>query len=147
MAKFDLRPALSLPYDRPAFVRDVLRPVFGPDRLALFAADQPVTDLSAADRKLARSATQYATLTLDDGTAVRCLEVRLQPHVRPEQSRVGIQGLVRRLLLTGQAGLVSFVPAEAAAQPWRFTLVAKEAVLRDGAVAELATNADRKSVV
>ena len=143
--KLDLRPVLPLPYDRPGFIRDVLRPVFGPGRLTVFSADQSTGAMTAADQRLAISAVQYGELQLDDDTEVRCLEVRLQPKVRPEQNRVGIQALVRRLLTTGQAALVNFVPAtaEVGFRPWRFTLVAKDAVLRDGKVVEQTNNARR----
>jgi adenine-specific DNA-methyltransferase len=145
MSKLDFRPALALPYDRPGFVRDVLRPVFGAGRLRVLHEDQSTGDLTATDKRLAVSAVQYGELILDDGTEVRCLEVRLQPRVRPEQSRVGIQQLVRRLLTAGQAGLVSFVPApaDATAQPWRFTLVARDTVLSEGKIQEHTTHARR----
>ena len=106
--KLDLRPVLPLPYDRPGFIRDVLRPVFGPGRLTVYSTDQSTGVMTANDQRLALSAVQYGELRLDDGTDVRCLEVRLQPQVRPEQSRVGIQALVRRLLTVGQAALVNF---------------------------------------
>ncbi|MCC3158657.1 Eco57I restriction-modification methylase domain-containing protein [Hymenobacter sp. 15J16-1T3B] len=146
MSKLDFRTALARPYDRVSFVHDVLRPVFGGvGRLRVFSRDESAGTLTAADQRLVQTAVQYGELTLDDGTEVRCLEVRLQHQVRPEQSRIGIQQLVRRLLTAGQAALVNFVPAanEAGTQPWRLTLVARDTVLRDEQLQEHTTHARR----
>ncbi len=117
----------------------------------LSVGDSPTiaqTDLTPTEGRLLQSVERYADLTLDDGTNVRCFEIRLQPQVRIEQNRVGIQQYVRKLLTAGQAVLVNFVPTGANGQPdiqqpWRLTLVAKDTALVDGEIKDRPTNAKR----
>lgn len=145
--KLQLKTLLEQRYDRITFVREVLSSIFD-GRLTAYSPALSQTDLTATEQKLLQAVDHYADLTLDDGTEVRCFEIRLQPKVRIEQSRVGIQLYVRKLLTAGQAVLVNFVPTLAngqpdPAQPWRLTLVAKDTALIDGEIKERPTHAKR----
>ncbi len=145
--KLHLQTALNKPYDRIAFVQEVLSSVFD-GRLTAYSPALPQTNLTQTEQALLQSVAHYADLRLDDGTEVPCFEIRLQPQVRIEQSRVGIQQYVRKLLTAGQAILVNFVPTAANGQPdpnqpWRLTLVAKDTALIDGEIKDRPTHAKR----
>ena len=145
--KLQLQKILNQPYDRFAFVGEVLGSIFD-GRLTAYSPAIPQTNLTATEQRLLQSVEHYANLTLDDGTDLRCFEIRLQPQVRIEQSRVGIQQYVRKLLTAGQAVLINFVPTTSTGKadplhPWRLTLVAKDTALVDGEIKERPTNAKR----
>ena len=145
--RIQIQEVLSQTYDRYMFVDKVLGDVFD-GRLTAYSPGVPQTNLTETERQLLQSVEHYADLLLDDQTEVRCLEIRLQPQVRIEQSKVGIQQYVRKLLTAGQAVLISFVPTDAsgkpdANRPWRLTLVAKDTALVDGYVKDRPTNAKR----
>lgn len=145
--KLQLQKLLNQPYDRFAFVGEVLGSIFD-GRLTAYSPAVPQTNLTTTEQRLLQSVEHYADLTLDDGTELRCFEIRLQPQVRIEQSRVGIQQYVRKLLTAGQAVLVNFVPTTSTGQadplhPWRLTLVAKDTALIDGEIKDRPTNAKR----
>lgn len=145
--KLALQNALDKPYNRIAFVQDVLSSVFD-GRLTAYSPAMPRIGLTDTEQRLIQSVAHYADLRLDDGTDVPCFEILLQPQVRIEQSRVGIQQYVRKLLTAGQAVLVNFVPAAPngqpdPGQPWRLTLVAKDTALIDGEIKDRPTHAKR----
>ena len=145
--KLQLQTVLNLPYDRVTFVREVLSSIFD-GRLTAYSPAVVQSNFTATEQKLLQSVEHYADLTLDDGSNLRCFEIRLQPQVRIEQSRVGIQQYVRKLLTAGQAVLVNFITTLAngqpdPAQPWRLTLVAKDTALIDGEIKDRPTHAKR----
>ena len=145
--KLQLQQTLSQPYDRARFVGQVLGDIFD-GRLTAYSPAVSQANLTDTERRLLLSVDHYADLTLDDGTDLRCFEIRLQPQVRIEQSRVGIQQYVRKLLTAGQAVLVNFISTNAAGkldpnQPWRMTLVAKDTALVNGEIKDRPTHAKR----
>lgn len=134
-----IQQVLQNTYDRSRFIKEVLVPVFGS---AFVASTHDVPELlnDTEQTKLAY-AKQYASVALAIGT-LKFYEVRLQPNVRIERSRVIIQQFVRRLLNVGDAALISFVPQEGTT--WRFTLVARDTVASDTeGVKEMTTYAKR----
>ncbi|GAB4038610.1 Eco57I restriction-modification methylase domain-containing protein [Spirosoma gilvum] len=145
--KLHLQSVLNQPYDRVTFVREILSSIFG-GRLTAYSPAMAQTNFTVTEQKLIQSVDHYADLTLDDGSNLRCFEIRLQPQIRIEQSRVGIQQYVRKLLTAGQAVLVNFIATLAngqpdPAQPWRLTLVAKDTALIEGEIKDRPTHAKR----
>ncbi len=145
--KLQLQTTLNKPYDRITFVQEVLSSVFD-GRLTAYSPALPRTGQTETEQKLIQSVVHYADLRLDDDTEVPCFEIQLQPQVRIEQSRVGIQQYVRKLLTAGQAVLVNFVPTASNGQPdlnqpWRLTLVAKDTALIDGEIKDRPTHVKR----
>ncbi len=140
--KIQLQQALHKPYDRVLFSREVLSPVFGSG----FTLNSSLMPASVSPNKSESAVIDkvwiYGKIQLDDSTEITCYEVKLQPKVRIEQSRVAIQQYVRKLLTAGQAALINFV-APANKNVWRLTLVAKDSVLTEKGVKEKTTNAKR----
>ncbi len=102
--------ALKRTYDRVLFAKEVLNPVFGAGftfyQEPVLSAEQPnKTELQVIQGPVYR----FGEIKLEDNTDVNCYEIKLQPQVRVEQSRVAIQHFVRKLLTAGQAALVNFI--------------------------------------
>ncbi len=140
--RIQLQSALQKPYDRILFSREVLSPIFGSEFTLSSSLVPTVIEPNKSESATIDKVWIYGKILLDDSTEVTCYEVRLQPTVRIEQSKVAIQHYVRKLLTAGQAALINFV-APANNNIWRLTLVAKDSVLTDKGVKEKITNAKR----
>ncbi len=137
-----MQQALQKPYDYILFSKDVLNKVFNS---GFSLGSSPVSSAvqpNKSEQTVIQSVAIYGQITLDDGTEVTCYEIKLQPRVRIEQSKVAIQLYIRKLLTTGQAALVNFV-APANPKVWRLTLVAKDSVLGEDGFKEKPTNPKR----
>jgi len=149
--RIQIQNALQNPYDRILFGKEVLSPVFG----SCFTLRNSVIPVSVQPNKSEQAVIQtvsiYGTINLEDGTEITCYEIILQPSVRIEQSKVAIQRYVRKLLITGQMGLINFIPTEIdkngniikSTKVWRLTLVAKDSYTEQAEIKEKTTNAKR----
>ena len=137
-----IQSALQQPYDRVLFAKEVLHPVFGSGFKLLEVPSKPHVDPTKSQAAVIDSVNVYATITLDDETDVTCYEVKLQPTVRIEQSKVAIQQYVRNLLIPGQAALINFV-SPVNKDMWRFTLVARDSAITDAGIEETQTHPQR----
>lgn len=136
-----LKEALEKPYELAYVVKNVLSPVFN-DTLEVYAQGVDESGkLTESERQLVARVVRYGELSLDNGNDLSLYEITLQSRVRLEQSRVGIQQYVRKLLMAGQGALLTFTqPGQAA---WRLSLVASEARLTSKGIEAVRTHAKR----
>jgi len=140
--RLQLQAALHNTYDRLLFAKEVLSPVFGSGfSLSSGLVAAPIIP-NQSESAVIDKVWIYGNIRLEDGTEITCYEIRLQPTVRIERSRVAIQHYVRKLLMAGQAALINFI-APSNQNTWRLTLVAKDSELTEQGVKEKATHAKR----
>ncbi|TAE08617.1 MAG: hypothetical protein EAZ95_17010, partial [Bacteroidetes bacterium] len=95
MTKIELQNLLQQPYDQYNFAAKVLKNIFG-NHFELYAMPQSVSPApTTGEKKTIDTVKRYGEITLDDGSNIACYEVKLQPQVRIEQSRVAIQQYIR----------------------------------------------------
>lgn len=136
-----LQKALCKPYDRLFFGKEVLREVF-PGFVQEAELIPAFIEPTNSEKKSIDKVYVNGHIELGDGTEITCYEIHLQPQVRIEQSRVGIQQYVRKLISAGEAALVNFIsPVEK--DRWRFTLVAKDSEFTKEGIKETSTHTKR----
>ena len=141
-SRIQLQQSLQKPYDRLLFSKDVLSQIFNSNFKLLQSPAPASIQPTASEKKVINTISVYGAITLEDGTEVTCYEIALQSKVRIEQSKVAIQQYARRLLISGQAALVSFVSPDNK-KIWRLTLVGKDSELTSDGIKEKSTNAKR----
>jgi len=137
-----LKNVLQKPYDRLLLAKEVLKPIFN-DGFNFFDSLIPSEHKATnSEAKVVDEVNIYGRITLEDGTEITCYEIKLQPKVRIEKSKILIQQYVRKLLTAGQAALINFIsPSDS--NVWRLTLVAKDSILTDDGIKEKFTEAKR----
>lgn len=116
-------------YDQNSWI-NVLTSVFGHSRVRFKANPTPET-LSETQHQLAHSVARVGEVNLESGQVLPFFEVELNPKIKVERNRVGINDLVKNLMLRGSttegALAVFYYPPEEEKPEWRFSFVSKEA--------------------
>ena len=147
--KLQIQESFQKIYDLKIFCKNILIEVFGSNRADIFEKDyqkDETKDLNAAEKKVILKVVHYGNLELDDYNTLKLYEITLQPKVRIEQSKVGIQQYVRKMLIAGEGVLVNFINPDNL-KTWRLTLVASDTVLTDKGISVKKLNPKRYTFI
>jgi type I restriction-modification system DNA methylase subunit len=128
--KLQIQESFQKIYDLEVFKREILNSVFTSGKAKLFREENYIDEsnkLTASEKKAILKVVHYGNLELDDYNILKLYEITLQPSVRIEQSKVGIQQYVRKMLIAGEGVLVNFINPDNL-KTWRLTLVASDTV-------------------
>jgi hypothetical protein len=147
--KLQIQESFQKIYDLEVFKREILNSVFTSEKAKLFREENYIDEsnqLTASEKKAIHKVVHYGNLELDDYNTLKLYEITLQPKVRIEQSKVGIQQYVRKMLIAGEGVLVNFINPDNL-KTWRLTLVASDTVLTDKGISVKKLNPKRYTFI
>ena len=147
--KLQIQESFQKVYDLEVFKREILNSVFTSEKAKLFREENYIDEsnqLTASEKKAIGKVVHYGNLELDDYNTLKLYEITLQPKVRIEQSKVGIQQYVRKMLIAGEGVLVNFINPDNL-KTWRLTLVASDTVLTDKGISVKKLNPKRYTFI
>ena len=147
--KLQIQESFQKVYDLEVFKREILNSVFTSEKAKLFREENYIDEsnqLTASEKKAILKVVHYGNLELDDYNTLKLYEITLQPKVRIEQSKVGIQQYVRKMLIAGEGVLVNFINPDNL-KTWRLTLVASDTVLTDKGISVKKLNPKRYTFI
>ena len=147
--KLQIQESFQKVYDLEVFKREILNSVFTSEKAKLFREENYIDEsnqLTASEKKAIGKVVHYGNLELDDYNTLKLYEITLQPKVRIEQSKVGIQQYVRKMLIAGEGVLVNFINPDDL-KTWRLTLVASDTVLTDKGISVKKLNPKRYTFI
>ncbi len=147
--KIQIQESFQKIYDLDVFKREILNTVFTSEKAKLFREENYINEsnqLTASEKKAILKVIYYGNLELDDYNTLKLYEITLQPKVRIEQSKVGIQQYVRKMLIAGEGVLVNFINPDNL-HTWRLTLVASDTVLTDKGISVKKLNPKRYTFI
>lgn len=147
--KLQIQESFQKVYDLEVFKREILNSVFTSEKAKLFREENYIDEsnqLTASEKKAIFKVVHYGNLELDDYNTLKLYEITLQPKVRIEQSKVGIQQYVRKMLIAGEGVLVNFINTDNL-KTWRLTLVASDTVLTDKGISVKKLNPKRYTFI
>ena len=147
--KLQIQESFQKVYDLEVFKKEILDSVFTSAKAKLFRKENYIDEsnqLTASEKKAIGKVVHYGNLELDDYNTLKLYEITLQPKVRIEQSKVGIQQYVRKMLIAGEGVLVNFINPDNL-KTWRLTLVASDTVLTDKGISVKKLNPKRYTFI
>jgi adenine-specific DNA-methyltransferase len=147
--KLQIQESFQKVYDLEVFKREILNSIFTSEKAKLFREENYIDEsnqLTASEKKAILKVVHYGNLELDDYNTLKLYEITLQPKVRIEQSKVGIQQYVRKMLIAGEGVLVNFINPDNL-KTWRLTLVASDTVLTDKGISVKKLNPKRYTFI
>jgi len=147
--KLQIQESFQKVYDLEVFKRKILNSVFTSEKAKLFREENYIDEsnqLTASEKKAILKVIHYGNLELDDYNTLKLYEITLQPKVRIEQSKVGIQQYVRKMLIAGEGVLVNFINPDNL-KTWRLTLVASDTILTDKGITVKKLNPKRYTFI
>lgn len=147
--KLQIQESFQKVYDLEVFKREILNSVFTSEKAKLFREENYIDEsnqLTESEKKAILKVVHYGNLELDDYNTLKLYEITLQPKVRIEQSKVGIQQYVRKILIAGEGVLVNFINPDNL-KTWRLTLIASDTVLTDKGISVKKLNPKRYTFI
>ena len=147
--KLQIQESFQKVYDLEVFKREILNSIFTTEKAKLFREENYIDEsnqLTASEKKAILKVIHYGNLELDDYNILKLYEITLQPKVRIEQSKVGIQQYVRKMLIAGEGVLVNFINPDNL-KTWRLTLVASDTILTDKGISVKKLNPKRYTFI
>lgn len=127
--KETLKQVFQSPYSQNQWI-SALTSIFGSSRVRFKVEPSPEA-LNQTQKQLANAVERVGEITLESGQELPFFEVELNPKIKVERNRVGINDLVKNLMLRGSttegALAVFYYPPEEEKSEWRFSFVSKEA--------------------
>jgi hypothetical protein len=145
-----LKQQFQASYNREAFEKNVLRPIFQGkvneyvilDNKTAFSI--PLTD---GEKTIAKSITKYGHIVTADDRKIELYEVVLKDDKVVERNKVSIGALVKKQIIGNNAIFVNFTYENPDDKNWRFSFIAFDSVFEDGDIKTIETNPKRYTYI
>ncbi|MFN4027235.1 MAG: Eco57I restriction-modification methylase domain-containing protein [Flavobacterium sp.] len=145
-----LKQQFQASYNRGAFEKNVLRPIFqGKVNEYVILDDKtafsiPLTD---GEKTIAKSITKYGHIVTADERKIELYEVVLKDDKVVERNKVSIGALVKKQIIGNNAIFVNFTYENPDDKNWRFSFIAFDSVFEDGDIKTIETNPKRYTYI